>query len=88
MACGKPVLVSDIPGNREWVLPHIGEVGWLFPDGDADALAQAILNAVEQRHRLLEMGHRARALAEERADWKKNFLCLFKAYDIALSKGD
>jgi glycosyltransferase involved in cell wall biosynthesis len=98
MACGKPVLVSDIPGNREWVFPYtppsphpfpqMGEVGWLFPDGDADALAQAILHAVEQRHYLLEMGRRARALAEERADWKKNFPCLFRAYDIALSKGD
>ena len=47
MACGCPVLVSDIPGNREWVQP--GENGWLFPDGDAQALGQAIIQAVEQR---------------------------------------
>jgi L-malate glycosyltransferase len=32
MACGLPALVSDIPGNREWVNP--GEQGWWFPDGD------------------------------------------------------
>ena len=85
MACGKPVLVSDIPGNREWVSPA-GGAGWLFADGDADALAQAILHAVAQRRQLPEMGRRARALAEERADWKINFPLLFKAYDIALSK--
>ncbi len=44
MACGLPVLVSDIPGNREWVIP--GENGWLFKDGDSSALASAILEAV------------------------------------------
>ena len=32
LASGLPVLVSDIPGNREWIEP--GEAGWLFPDGD------------------------------------------------------
>jgi len=89
MACGRPVLVSDIPGNREWVPPlppggiEGGQVGWLFPDGDADALAQAILHAVEQRDHLPEMGRRARALAEQRADWKQNFPRLFKAYELA-----
>ena len=35
--------------------------------------------------RLPEMGRQARALAEARADWKKNFPKLFKAYEIALS---
>ena len=38
LGCGLPVLVSDIPGNREWVTD--GEQGWLFPDGD-DAAAVA-----------------------------------------------
>ena len=56
MACGCPVLVSDIPGNREWVTP--GENGWLFPAGDAEALAQAILQAVEQRDRPARDGPR------------------------------
>ena len=85
MACGCPVLVSDIPGNREWVTP--GENGWLFPAGDADALAQAILTAVEQRDRLPEMGCSARRLAEQRADWNQNFPQLFEAYRIARTLG-
>jgi glycosyltransferase involved in cell wall biosynthesis len=81
-ACGKPAIVSDIPGNREWVSP--GENGWLFPDGDADALAEAILGAADQRKFLPEMGRNARILAEARADWDKNFPILEKAYAIAL----
>lgn len=85
MACGCPALVSDIPGNREWITP--GENGWLFPTGDPEALAQAILNAVEQRQRLPEMGRLARSLAEARADWDQNFPQLFEAYRIARTLG-
>ena len=79
MACGLPALVSDIPGNQEWVRP--GENGWLFPDGNANALADAILNAVEQREKLPQMGQNARQVAESRADWNKNFQMLLKAYE-------
>jgi glycosyltransferase involved in cell wall biosynthesis len=81
MACGCPVLVSDIPGNREWVIPGVN--GWLFPDGDANALADAIITVVDQRARLPGMGRAARKLVEERADWEKNFPELLRAYEIA-----
>jgi glycosyltransferase involved in cell wall biosynthesis len=82
MACGRPALVSDIPGNREWVQPGVN--GWLFPEGDEKALAQAITHAVEQRQHLPEMGRAARSIAEQRADWERNFQELFKAYGLAL----
>lgn len=81
MACGCPVLVSDIPGNREWV--QHGENGWLFPDGDEKALGQSIIQAVAQRERLPEMGQAARRIAEQRADWNLNFPQLERAFDIA-----
>jgi glycosyltransferase involved in cell wall biosynthesis len=82
LACGTPALVSDIPGNREWVQP--GVQGWWFPDGDAQELAQGITQAIQQRIRLAEMGCAARRLAEEKADWGKNFPQLLKAYEIAI----
>ena len=81
LACGRPVLLTDIPGNKEWVTP--GEQGWLFPNGDADGLKKTILHAVDNRHQLPAMGRTARKLAVERADWDKNFPQLFKAYKIA-----
>jgi glycosyltransferase involved in cell wall biosynthesis len=84
LASGLPALVSDIPGNREWVVP--GEHGWWFPDGDADALAQGILQAVDQRERLSVIGRAARNLAEQRANWNENFQHLLKAYEMALAK--
>ena len=86
MACGLPVLVSDIPGNKEWVTPDHN--GWVFADGDAHSLAESILCAMDERERLPEMGVNARQLAERRAKWEKNFLELLKAYDMALTVVD
>ncbi len=84
MACGRPALVSDIPGNRPWV--ESGKQGWLFPDGDSDALAQAILNALENHPLLPGMGQAARKKAEDRADWSENFQELLKGYQLALNE--
>jgi glycosyltransferase involved in cell wall biosynthesis len=81
-ATGTPAIVPDIPGNREWVTQ--GQNGWLFPDADSEALASAIVNAVDQCQSLPEMGRRGRLLAEQRADWEKNFTLLEKAYTLAL----
>ena len=83
MACGKPVLVTDLPGNREWVTP--GENGWLFPDCDVKSLAALISQAVEQRLRLPEIGRAARRLAERRADWSENFQVLLEAYQLVFA---
>jgi glycosyltransferase involved in cell wall biosynthesis len=83
LACGLPVIVSDIPANREWVTDRLN--GWLFPDGDADTLAAKILQVLEKRKAMQEMGGAARATAEARADWKKNFPKLLEAYQIAIA---
>lgn len=83
LACGLPCLVSDIPANKEWVTD--GENGWLFPDGDADALAARILQAIEKREALPGIGKAARTIAEQRANWQKNIQKLFKAYETTLN---
>lgn len=82
LACGLPALVSDIPGNREWVTP--GQEGWWFQDGDVEGLCKGILQAVEVRAQLPEIGRAARDLAEQRADWNKNFQELLWAFDLAV----
>ncbi len=82
LACGLPVLVSDIPANREWVTDGVN--GWLFPDGDASALAARILSIMAQRDRLDAIRRAARRSAEERADWPRNFDVLLQAYQRAV----
>jgi glycosyltransferase involved in cell wall biosynthesis len=80
LACGLPCLVSDIPANKEWVSDDHN--GWLFPDGDAEALANSILRAMDARDKLVKIGSGARLVAEQRADWQKNFAKLLEAYAI------
>ncbi len=83
LACGVPVLVSDIPGNREWIGQD--EQGWLFRSGDENDLAQGILNSFDLKSRLEMMGNSCRRLAIERADGSKNFQKLLEAYEMAIS---
>ena len=82
LACGIPALLSDIPGNREWVTP--GEQGWWFPDGDARALTQAILNSYEQRTGHSRMSKMAREIAEKKGNWEDNKKGVSEAYILAL----
>lgn len=82
LACGLPALVSDIPGNKEWITP--GMQGWLFRDGDADDLEQKIIQAAADRKMLATMAQSARNKAEEQADWVKNFQKIQGAYAMAV----
>lgn len=83
LACGLPVVVSDIPGNLEWI--NEGEQGWLFKDGDSHICSQKILLAASLVGKLNQIKIGNRTLAEKRADWSKNFTVLLKAYDAAFS---
>jgi glycosyltransferase involved in cell wall biosynthesis len=83
LASGLPCLVSDIPGNREWI--EDGGNGWLFRDGDVNDLAEKILNAIQNRKLFEKIGLAARKTAEQKADWKRNFGKLLETYDLILS---
>lgn len=82
LACGLPALVSDIPGNREW-LSH-SAAGWLFKDGDEDDLAHYMVRIAHDRPGLIQARAAARQLAEQRADWRMNFPKLLAAYQQAV----
>lgn len=57
MAMGKPMIMSDIGGAREQVVP--GENGWLFAPGDVAALTECLKQAAD-RAKLSAMGRAAR----------------------------
>jgi glycosyltransferase involved in cell wall biosynthesis len=84
LASGLPCLVSDIPGNKEWIEDEVN--GWLFHDGDVNDLAEKILNAIRNRKSFNEIGKAARKTAEEKADWTKNFGKLLEAYEKIVSR--
>jgi glycosyltransferase involved in cell wall biosynthesis len=82
LACGLPCLVSNIPANQEWVTEGVN--GWLFEDGDADALAARILLIMDTRESLDKVGEAARRVAEVKGDWSKNFRKLLETYELVL----
>ncbi|MBN1264757.1 MAG: glycosyltransferase [Anaerolineales bacterium] len=84
MACGLPALVSDIPGNREWVLE--GENGWLFPVSDPGRMAEAIMTAASAGSTLDRLGENSRHICEQRADWNRNNPLLLQAYSKAAGR--
>ena len=67
MACGIPVVVSDIPGNRPWV--EQGVSGQLFPLGGPEKLADAVRYALVQAPALTQ---EARERVQRRANWSHN----------------
>lgn len=79
MATGLPVIVTDIPSNREWVVPDVN--GWL--GSDEQSFAEAILRIPGLSHSEREAISVAncRAVAE-RANWDKNFPKLLSMYEL------
>lgn len=69
MAMGRIVLASDVGGHRELVAD--GRTGFLFPPGDAGALAAAIDQALGARAAWPAMRARARRFVEEERCWRR-----------------
>ena len=80
MATGLPVVVTDIPSNREWVVEP--ENGWLAPAGSPEGVADRMLQVAnltpQERKTISERNQRVVA---ERADWDKNFPRLLEMYE-------
>jgi glycosyltransferase involved in cell wall biosynthesis len=62
IACGTPVLASNVGGLPEVVRP--GETGWLFPPGDAGSLRRSIEELVADRDRTAVLRPSCRKFAE------------------------
>lgn len=64
MACGCPVVSTDSSGPSE-ILQN-GEYGTLVPVGDVEALAQVMVEALQQKHDIHKLQRRAEDFSEEK----------------------
>lgn len=83
LACGTPVVASNIPGVRT-VVEHDGD-GLLVAPGDPRALAAAIDRIVGDDEQARRMGQRGRARVIERYDWRQIAAQLEQIYYEALA---
>lgn len=83
-AMGKPAIVTDITGCRETVRDGVN--GYLFPKGDAGALAGRIKDVLLHPERARAFGEAGRRLAEERFDERVVFKIVADTYRELLEK--
>ncbi len=63
MACGLPVLATDVGGNGELVADGVN--GFLLPEPAVEPIAERVVQVLENHDLALEMGQRGRARLEE-----------------------
>ena len=83
-ACGRVVVTTDHPGCRDAIEPDVS--GVLVPVRDAEALANAIQDLIENPEKRKTMGQAGRELAEREFAIEKVVDAHLKIYDELLSK--
>jgi L-malate glycosyltransferase len=84
MAIGVPIIVSDIPGNREWISNNVN--GLLFEFNNYKSLAQTISFAVSDYSNLLIKSKQNLMIINKYANWDTNINKLFNVYDEVIEK--
>lgn len=80
LACGKPIVASAV-GE---VTGMVNGCGILTKPGDPLSLAEGILNLLKNKELRIQMGLRARRLAEEKYNWALTAKNISKAYELAI----
>ena len=86
LACGVPVVASDLPSIR--ALHDHGNWGILVDPDDPLAHADAIAYLLDHPGEADEMGARGRALVEGRFQWARQGTKLLSLYDLVLKGGN
>jgi len=80
MACGVPVIATDIRGPREQIVD--GENGFLVPTSSPELLSRKINELISNRGQRLKMAEKARKTAETLFDEKKVIETQIQVYRI------
>ncbi len=84
MACGKPVVATEMVGVAEDVRKN--NVGIIVPPKDIETLASAVVKALDDKELARKMGEDGRRLVEEKYTWKRVAEMIEKVYNDTLGK--
>jgi glycosyltransferase involved in cell wall biosynthesis len=70
MTCGLPAILTDIPGNREWI--KNGENGLLVPTKDSQSLAERIVLLANDRNLCRTLGRNSLITVSQKSNWSEN----------------
>lgn len=84
MACELAPVVTDLPGNREWVAD--GENGFLIPVNDIQALADKIVYLLKNEGLAQQFGRVGRKIIQERAEYEKEMARMEELYEGIMVK--
>jgi len=71
IACGLPVIVTEIKANKEWITHNVN--GKLIPVKSTADIVDTILELADDKKLCLSMKERNLQIASNRTDWDKNF---------------
>jgi glycosyltransferase involved in cell wall biosynthesis len=81
MACGLPIIASDLPANHQWL---DAKGGWLVPVRDAQALTEALLQACDRPQQAQAMGLHNRERIEREASRRGQMDAMWRLYQKLL----
>lgn len=82
MACGKPVICTNLPGVSEVDKDEVASIH--VPSKDSEALANAIIELLEDENLAIKKGANGRKLVEEKYTWDKVAKMTEKVYEGAI----
>jgi glycosyltransferase involved in cell wall biosynthesis len=77
MACGLPIIATDLPANRQWIDER---GGWIVPVRDVDAVTQALVAAYDQPAQSAQMGEHNRERIEREASRRGQMDAMWQLY--------
>ena len=84
MAAGLPVVATDVGGVREAIVE--GETGHVVPSGDAEMMAERIIDLLNSPERASAMGERGKLVVAEKFSCDRHLQNTLELYDELLAR--
>ena len=71
MACGLPVVVTDVDANQEWIIDGVN--GFIVPKRDSQKISEKVIELLGSEELRKRFGAENIRIAQKRSNWDRNF---------------